>query len=90
MAAQAIGRATVLRDAHASGVAAGAGLFMVSDALLAIDRFAQPLPMAAFWVLASYYAAQFLIVRNARPAGVSAPASATASAPRPAPSCAAR
>ena len=32
-----------------------------SDALLAIDKFALPLPMAQFWVLASYYAAQILI-----------------------------
>ena len=38
-----------------------AGLFMLSDALLAIDKFALPLPMAQFWVLASYYAAQILI-----------------------------
>lgn len=68
MAAQAIGRATVLRDANAVGVAIGAGFFMLSDTLLAINRFAQPLPMAAFWVLATYYAAQVLIVRNARAA----------------------
>jgi len=67
MAAQAIGRATVLRDAASAGVAVGAGLFMLSDTLLAINRFAQPLPMAAFAVLATYYAAQVLIVHNARP-----------------------
>ena len=69
MAAQAIGRATVLRDANAVGVAIGAGLFMVSDTLLAINRFAQPLPMAAFLVLATYYAAQVLIVHHARAPG---------------------
>jgi uncharacterized membrane protein YhhN len=66
MAAQAIGRATVLRDANAVAVAIGSGLFMLSDALLAIDRFAQPLPLAPFLVLATYYAAQVLIVRNVR------------------------
>jgi alkylglycerol monooxygenase len=66
MAAQAIGRAVVLRDAHAAGVAAGAALFMLSDSLLAINKFATPLPMAQFWVLASYYAAQVLFVHNAR------------------------
>jgi alkylglycerol monooxygenase len=64
MAAQAIGRATVVRDPAAVAVAVGAGLFMLSDALLAINRFAQPLPMAQLWVLATYYAAQVLIVRN--------------------------
>jgi alkylglycerol monooxygenase len=69
MAAQAIGRAIVLRDGASVAVAIGAGFFMLSDTLLAINRFAQPLPMAQFWVLATYYVAQVLIVRNARPAG---------------------
>jgi uncharacterized membrane protein YhhN len=72
MAAQAIGRATLLRDPAATAVAIGAVFFMLSDGLLAINRFAHPLPMAQFWVLATYYAAQVLIVRNARPAGVAA------------------
>jgi alkylglycerol monooxygenase len=69
MAAQAIGRATVLRDRASLGVAFGAGFFMLSDALLATNKFAHPLPMAPLWVLASYYAAQILIVVNARSAG---------------------
>jgi alkylglycerol monooxygenase len=67
MAAQAIGRATVLRDPASVAVAVGAGFFMLSDALLAINRFAQPLPMASFAVLATYYLAQLLIVSNSRP-----------------------
>ncbi len=83
MAAQAIGRATVLRDRASLLVAIGTAFFMFSDALLAVNRFALPLPMAQFWVLASYYAAQILIVshvlprdaltaRQARPAGAAA------------------
>lgn len=67
MAAQAIGRATVLRDGASVGVAAGAVFFMLSDSLLAINRFAMPLPMAQFWVLATYYLAQVLIAHNAWP-----------------------
>ncbi|WP_395056127.1 lysoplasmalogenase family protein [Polaromonas sp.] len=67
MAAQAIGRATVLRDKAAIGVAVGAGFFMLSDALLATNRFAVPLPMAQLWVLSTYYLAQILIVFNATP-----------------------
>lgn len=67
MAAQALGRAAVLGDACARQVALGACLFMVSDALLATNRFVQPLPVASLWVLASYYAAQWLIASNARP-----------------------
>ena len=67
MAAQAIGRAAVLQDAASRWVAAGACCFMLSDALLAVNRFVAPLPLASLWVLASYYAAQGLIVRHARP-----------------------
>jgi uncharacterized membrane protein YhhN len=66
MAAQAIGRAAVLRDGNAIGVAAGAVVFMLSDSILAIDKFAMPLPMAPLWVLATYYVAQVLIVHNMR------------------------
>ena len=68
MAAQAIGRATVLRDRASIAVAVGAVFFMVSDSLLAINKFALPLPMAQFWVLATYYVAQLLIAAQARPA----------------------
>ena len=66
MAAQAMGRATVLRDARAWGVAVGAVVFMLSDALIAVNRFVQPLPLAPLWILASYYLAQCLIIHNAR------------------------
>ena len=62
MAAQAIGRAQVLRNRAAWVVALGAGFFMVSDSLLATNRFAQPLPLAQLWVLSTYYLAQILIV----------------------------
>lgn len=62
MAAQAIGRATVLRSGHTLRVALGAGCFMLSDSLLATDRFVTPLPLAPVWVLSTYYVAQVLIV----------------------------
>ncbi|MBS0317029.1 MAG: sterol desaturase family protein [Proteobacteria bacterium] len=70
MAAQAIGRALLLGDRAAALVAVGAVLFMASDTLLAVDRFARPLPLASLWVLATYYAAQILIAHNARAAAV--------------------
>ena len=71
MAAQAIGRAAVLRAADPSAVwvAVGACFFMLSDALLATNRFVAPLPLAQLWVLATYYAAQVLIVRHVRRPG---------------------
>ncbi len=62
MAAQAMGRACVLRDGPSARVAVGAGFFMLSDALLATHQFVVPLPLSAVWVLATYYAAQLLIV----------------------------
>lgn len=67
MAAQAIGRATVLRDAASTRVALGACVFMVSDSLIAINKFVTPVELSSLWILATYYAAQMLIVHNARP-----------------------
>ena len=43
-------------------MAAGALCFLLSDALLAIDRFVSPLAWSALGVLATYYIAQYLIV----------------------------
>lgn len=62
MAAQALGRAQQLRDTAAWLVAAGAIAFVISDTLLAINRFLTPLPASPVWVLSTYYAAQCLIV----------------------------
>lgn len=60
MAAQA---AVLWRSGAARGpvLAAGGALFMLSDALLATNRFATPLPMASLWILASYWTAQWCI-----------------------------
>ncbi len=68
MVAQAIGRATQLRDPAAIAVALGAAVFMLSDSLIAVNRFVQALPLVSLWVLGTYYLAQFLIVHNAAPA----------------------
>ncbi|MBI2769469.1 MAG: sterol desaturase family protein [Burkholderiales bacterium] len=75
MAAQAIGRATVLRDRASVCVAIGAGFFMLSDSLLATNRFALQFPMAQFFVLTTYYVAQILIACNSMGsrAGAAAP-----------------
>lgn len=62
MAAQAWGRWAALRDRPALWVALGACFFMLSDSLLATNRFVTPLPWAQVWVLSTYYAAQALIV----------------------------
>jgi len=46
--------------------AIGGALFVLSDALLATNRFAEPLPWASLWVLASYWAAQWCIAGSLR------------------------
>lgn len=64
MAAQALGRARTLGDRAAHQVALGACIFMLSDALLATNRFVLPLPLAQVGVLTTYYAAQAFIVHG--------------------------
>ncbi|MDR0227007.1 MAG: lysoplasmalogenase family protein [Burkholderiaceae bacterium] len=64
MAAQALGRAHHLGGGAAWCVGAGACFFMASDSLLAINRFVQPFDGAQAAVLATYYAAQLLIVQG--------------------------
>jgi uncharacterized membrane protein YhhN len=64
MAAQAWGRAKHLGSAGSRWLAWGSVLFMLSDSLLAVDKFISPLPEAGLWVLASYYLAQGLIVQG--------------------------
>ena len=62
MAAQALGRANALRDRASVLVGVGACFFMLSDTLLALNRFVTPLPMAQLGVLTTYYLAQCLMV----------------------------
>ncbi len=40
----------------------GAILFMISDSLIAINKFLEPLPMIGIWIMTTYIAAQYLIV----------------------------
>lgn len=42
----------------------GAILFMISDSLIAINKFLEPLPQSGFWIMTTYIAAQFLIVKG--------------------------
>ena len=71
MAAQAAVRWRLLRGTAtvrwALSAAIGGGLFVFSDAMLATDRFAQPLPAASLWILPAYWAAQWLIARSLPP-----------------------
>ncbi|HEU5291175.1 MAG TPA: lysoplasmalogenase, partial [Cyclobacteriaceae bacterium] len=42
----------------------GAILFMISDSLIAINKFLEPLSRADFWVMTTYISAQYLIVKG--------------------------
>lgn len=61
MTAQAFARHAVLATPESRLAAVGSALFLASDALLAVDRFHTPLPLAALLVLGTYYPAQVLI-----------------------------
>jgi uncharacterized membrane protein YhhN len=52
---------------RARGLMLGGALFMASDAVLAVNRFALPLPAAGLWILATYWAAQWLIASWLKP-----------------------
>lgn len=64
MAAQAAVLALARTPRHARFAAWGGLSFVVSDALLALDRFHTPITAAPLWVLASYWIAQYLIGRS--------------------------
>lgn len=42
----------------------GAVLFMISDSILAIDKFLSPLAYSSLWIMLTYIIAQFLIVQG--------------------------
>jgi uncharacterized membrane protein YhhN len=64
MAAQAMGRFLNLRTASAQFAAIGGLFFVLSDGLLAFDRFYKPIHLAPLLVLLPYYAAQWLIASS--------------------------
>lgn len=70
MAAQAavLWRSGVPRGAV---LALGGALFIASDALLATNKFAGPLPMASLWILVTYWSAQWSIASWLAPADAS-------------------
>lgn len=69
MAAQALAVWWRLRDGPSRFGAWGGACFVLSDALLAWDRFVAPFAAASLAVLASYWLAQWGLARSAPPAG---------------------
>jgi uncharacterized membrane protein YhhN len=66
MAAQAASRAISLGSAPALAACLGATLFVVSDSLLALDRFRFPFRSARALVYATYFTSQWLISVSTR------------------------
>ena len=64
MVVHALARAATLRTPGAWCVALGALSFMVSDSVLALNKFVAPVPASALWILGTYYLAQWLIVHG--------------------------
>ena len=58
-------RLPLTRSSAGSKMLAGALLFVLSDSLLATDRFYQPVPLAGCWIMLTYGVAQLLIVTGA-------------------------
>jgi len=82
MAGQAMVRARVLAQSHdaqarrAGLAAAGALMFMLSDSVLAWNRFHAPIPWANVWVLSTYYLALYWIACSVQRDGLSTNTSA--------------
>ncbi|UXI67980.1 lysoplasmalogenase [Tahibacter amnicola] len=73
MASQAASRRISAAGVPGTWLAAlGGGVFVVSDALLAIDRFQGGLPAGRAWVLSAYWTAQVLIALSVVPAAARA------------------
>lgn len=62
--ARALARRGTPQAVAARWALGGALLFMLSDTLLAWDRFRGPLPLAPLWILATYYPALWGIARS--------------------------
>jgi uncharacterized membrane protein YhhN len=62
MSVMALNRKGVQPKISFNLVLAGSLLFMVSDTLIALNKFLTPIPSDRFWVMSTYMAAQFLIV----------------------------
>jgi uncharacterized membrane protein YhhN len=63
-------RRSASRESHWK-VSAGALFFLISDSLLAIDKFSQPLASGGIWIMGTYMIAQYLIVTGYSGSGAS-------------------
>lgn len=56
-----MGLSATLGTTNSYIVVVGACLFIISDSIIAINRFVIPVPFSSIWIMIGYYSAQFLI-----------------------------
>ena len=59
-----MGITTLISDKSNKWLIAGGCCFVFSDSLIGIDKFYQSIPYAHIWIMISYYAAQYSLVRG--------------------------
>ncbi len=64
MAAAALSRKRLVDKKSYKLILVGSLLFVLSDSLLGLNKFSLTIPQAGFWVLLTYMAAQYFIVRG--------------------------
>jgi uncharacterized membrane protein YhhN len=62
IAIAAMGFLAVLSSLPIRWAVLGAVLFIISDSFIAINKFISPFPFESYWIMSSYYAAQFMLV----------------------------
>jgi uncharacterized membrane protein YhhN len=64
MSAMALNRYKTVSKASFNLVFYGSVLFVISDSLIAIDKFLTPIPNDRIFIMSTYIAAQYLIMRG--------------------------
>jgi alkenylglycerophosphocholine hydrolase len=59
-----MGLSAALGEKNHPLIVTGACLFIISDSLIAINGFINPIPFSSLWVMITYYAAQALIAKG--------------------------
>jgi len=59
-----MGIATLLSEKSNIWLVVGGISFIISDSMLGINKFYQPIPYASVWIMISYYFAQFTLVKG--------------------------
>jgi uncharacterized membrane protein YhhN len=66
MALSALTLRHIVSKAAWNSLFSGALLFVMSDSLLAINKFVHPIPEAGFLIMSTYILAQYFIVQGSR------------------------